>query len=215
MHELAKEGKAERIEFLLKNDKIVDCIGRALLIKDKLGWTPLMSATKADKNVQKIIDMFLNFLLNHKFNQLEDFLEATPLPPPTTDSNDSGKMIDYCSETIFTLLMRKDYQETFSQTRNLLFQLIAKHSSAQDLSKWFYRLTKQLLKSKSCPLNDRSMKELILLASNIEVDFKSVLSARNKFGNTILMKLALEMKDEALHELMTNTKTSKEVCTTG
>ena len=96
--------------------------------------------------------------------------------------------------------------------RSLLFQVLAKHSNEPDLHKWFHRLTKQLLKSKSCALNNRSMKELILLASQTKIDFTIVLSERNEFGNTILMRLAMEMKDEALRELMINITTYKHVC---
>ena len=48
LHTLAKEGKVGILKHLLKNEEISDDIVRLLLSPDHLGWTPLMSATKAD-----------------------------------------------------------------------------------------------------------------------------------------------------------------------
>ena len=77
LHVLAKEGKVGIIKHLLKNDKISDDIVRLLLSPDYLGWTPIMSAIKADRGTKEIIDMFLEFLLEHmKSNQLEELFQA-------------------------------------------------------------------------------------------------------------------------------------------
>ena len=47
MHELAKEGKVEILKLLLGNEKIASNMVSYLLWPDKIGWTPIMSATKA------------------------------------------------------------------------------------------------------------------------------------------------------------------------
>ena len=47
LHELAKEGKVEILKLLLGNEKIASNMVSYLLWPDKIGWTPVMSATKA------------------------------------------------------------------------------------------------------------------------------------------------------------------------
>ena len=47
LHELAKEGKVEILKLLLSNEKIASNMVSYLLWPDKIGWTPVMSATKA------------------------------------------------------------------------------------------------------------------------------------------------------------------------
>ena len=77
LHILAKEGKVGILKHLLKNEEISDDIVRLLLSPDHLGWTPIMSATKADRGSIEIIDMCLEFLLKHmKNNQLKEIFEA-------------------------------------------------------------------------------------------------------------------------------------------
>ena len=198
LHELAVEGKAKVIEFLLGKEELKDLIVGNLLMQDNLGYNPLMSATKANKNGKEIIEMFLKFLLNHMTNpnQLESLMMA------------SSK----CNETLFTLLVRNVGEEDFSHTRSLLFSLLKKHSdSGRTLEDWFLELTKQVRESKTNNFSNINMKELIRLGAEVGVDFKSVLTQQSKFGNTLLMKLAMKMKDEALREILTNTRTSKYV----
>ena len=68
-HVLAKEGCLETLRKILSLEekpkieerKLVD----ALLFPDKAGWSPLMAAVKADRNVDDIIHLFLTFLENH------------------------------------------------------------------------------------------------------------------------------------------------------
>ena len=106
--------------------------------------------------------------------------------------------------------MRKGHED-FGESRTMLFQLLAKHSNPQDLAKWFNKFVRQLLEPNSCDLTARSMKELILLASKTEIDFKYVMLERDKLGHTLLMELAKNMKDEALREILTSSITSNYV----
>ena len=66
VHLLAKEGCVEILRKLLdfsESPKVDKCIlVEALLRHDESGWSPLMSAMKADRNVEPIIEMFLKFL---------------------------------------------------------------------------------------------------------------------------------------------------------
>ena len=55
------------------------------------------------------------------------------------------------------------------------------------------------------------MKELIYLASKINVDFAKVFEEKDVLGNNILMELAKNMKDDALREVLTNSATSNYV----
>ena len=117
-----------------------------------------------------------------------------------------------CDETLFTLLVRNVGEENFRDTRSLLFSLLKKHSdSERTLEDWFLVLTKQVRKSKTNNLSNITMKELIRLGADVGVNFKSVLTQQSQFGNTLLMKLAMKVKDEALREILTNTRTSKYV----
>ena len=84
-------------------------------------------------------------------------------------------------------------------------------SHAIQLHKWLYILTKQLLIPNSCDLTSRSMKELIYLASKINVNFQKVFEEKDECGNNILMELAKNMKDDALREVLTNSATSNYV----
>ena len=84
-------------------------------------------------------------------------------------------------------------------------------SHAIQLHKWLYILTKQLLIPNSCDLTSRSMKELIYLASKINVNFEKVFEEKDDLGNNILMELAKNMKDDALREVLTNSSTSNYV----
>ena len=119
LHELAVESKAKVIKFLLEKDEMKNLIVGNLLMQDNLGYNPLMSATKANKNGKEIIEMFLNFLLDNMANpnQLESLLMA------------SSK----CNETLFTLLVRNVGEEDFSHTRSLLFSLLKKHFDERKL----------------------------------------------------------------------------------
>ena len=198
LHDLAEEGKAKAIKSFLKKDESKELIVGYLLLQDNLGNTPVMSATNANKESKEIIEMFLHFLLDHMTNskQLESLMMA------------SNKF----NETLFTLLLRNVGKEDFSQTRSLLFSLLQKHSdSGKKMEDWFFELTKQVRESKAINFSSSSMKELIRLGAEVGIDFKSVLVKKSTFGNTLLMKLAMEMKDEALREILTNTRTSKYV----
>ena len=72
LHILAKEGKVEIIESLLNDVRMEDYMVSGLLKQDKLGWTPLMSATKADTGAREIMEKFLNFLLEHMNNNASE-----------------------------------------------------------------------------------------------------------------------------------------------
>ena len=63
----------------------------------------------------------------------------------------------------------------------------------------------------SCDLTSRSMKEVIYLASKINVNFEKVFEEKDDLGNNILMELAKNMKDDALREVLTNSSTSNYV----
>lgn len=113
-------------------------------------------------------------------------------------------------DTLFTLLMRDcgggglEAAHDFAKARHMLFGLLAKHSSPCELPKWFRILILQLLEPNSCDLTARSMKELIDLASEVELDFAKVLAEHDASGNNVLMDLAKNMKDDALREILTN-----------
>ena len=69
IHVLAKEGCLETLKKILsleEEPKIQERkLVEALLFPDKAGWSPLMAAVKADRNVDDIIFLFLTFLENH------------------------------------------------------------------------------------------------------------------------------------------------------
>ena len=134
LHKLAVEGKAKVIKFLLEKEEMKDLIVGNLLMQDNLGYNPLMSATKSNKNGKEIIEMFLNFLLDNMANpnQLESLLMASTM----------------CNETLFTLLVRNVGEEDFSHTRRLLFSLLRKHFDERKLVDWFLELTTQVRESK-------------------------------------------------------------------
>lgn len=92
----------------------------------------------------------------------------------------------------------------------MLFALLVKHS-ADPLHLWFNLLVRQLLQQNSCDLTSRSMKELIDLSSEINIDFAQVLLEQDANGNNILMEMAKNMKDDALREILTNTSTTNDV----
>ena len=54
------------------------------------------------------------------------------------------------------------------------------------------------------------MKDLIDLASKVEVDFAEVLAEKDEAGdgNNMLMELAKNMRDDALREILTNSATN-------
>ena len=155
-----------------------------------------MSATKADTGAREVIEKFLQFLIDNMTDN-----EA---------SNCLSKLIqtkNKSNDTLFTLLMRNGHED-FGKSRQKLFELMEKHSNPKEMAKWFNILVRQLSEPNSCDLTARSMKELILLVSRTEVDFKSVMSECDEFGNTTLMELAKNMKDEALREILTSSFTS-------
>ena len=69
IHVLAKEGCLETLRKILSLEEIPVIeegkLVEALLNPDKAGWSPLMAAVKADRNVDKIIHLFLTFLEAH------------------------------------------------------------------------------------------------------------------------------------------------------
>ena len=174
-----------------------------------------MSAIKAEKGAREIIEMFLQFLLEYMENpkDLTKLLRAEEKKNVMKEENIEKKRKDGKSikETLFTLLVSNLGKKDSSKALDLLFQLLKKHCNSEELSSWFHELTKQLWKARSCDCTSQSMKELIRLSSEVEIDFTSVMKKQNKFGNTLLMKLAMKLKDEALRELLTNTRTSKYV----
>jgi ankyrin repeat protein len=172
----------------------------ALLVQDKLGWTPFMSATKADTGAREIMEKFLQFLIQHMTNN-----------DPSDCLNKLIETKNKSTQTQFTLLMRNGHED-FGKSREKLFELMEKHSNPQGMAKWFNILVRQLAEPNSCDLTARSMKELILLASRTDVDLKTVMTERiDRYGNTMLMELAKNMKDEALREILTSSITSNHV----
>ena len=121
------------------------------------------------------------------------------------------------NDTLFTLLMRNgcsgglEATHDFAKARRMLFGLLAKHAKATDLPQWFNVLMRQLLEPNACNLTSRSMKELIDLASDVQIDFACVLTEHDTEGNHILMDLAKNMKDDALREILTNSSTTNYV----
>ena len=65
LHLLAKAGKVEIFESLLKDDRIHKELVRGLLFPDKLNWHPVMSATKADSGAKEMIESLIGFLDTH------------------------------------------------------------------------------------------------------------------------------------------------------
>ena len=57
----------------------------ALLKYDKAGWSPLMSALKADRNVEGIVELFLKFL--EKYASTEDVNTMTKENPEVNTLN--------------------------------------------------------------------------------------------------------------------------------
>ena len=69
MHLLAKEGCVEPLRKILdmeEHPKIdIQKLVEAILQDDNAGWSPLMTALKADRNVEDIVELFLKFLEEH------------------------------------------------------------------------------------------------------------------------------------------------------
>ena len=80
MHHLAKEGCVEVLRKILQdlnieNQKLVE----ALTLRDKAGWSPLMAAVKADRNVEDVLKLFLRFLEeNAETSDVDDLTMANP-----------------------------------------------------------------------------------------------------------------------------------------
>ena len=113
LHLLAKEGKVEILEnllqvlifrnifnaltqphaiFIVQDERMKKDVVRGLLFQDRLKWTPVMAATKADSGAKDIMEMFLNFLAEN----LSSTEEVAALMEAKNKSAD----------TLFTLLMR-------------------------------------------------------------------------------------------------------------
>lgn len=201
LHLLAKEGKVEILEKLIEDQRMEKDMVKGLLFQDKLKWTPVMSATKADSGSKDIIEIFIKFLLE----KITDFNDVVKLLEATNSSDD----------TLFTLLMRSGLEAAtghdFTLARKRLFEILFKHSESGEFSKWFNKLVRQLLVPNSCELTSRSMKELIDLSSEIGMDFSFVLAEQDALGNNMLMELAKNMKDDALREILTNSATTNYV----
>lgn len=110
LHLLAKEGKVEIVQNLLEDTRVEKELVEALLKQDKLGWNPIMAATKADSGAaEEIMRLCLAFL--------ESRLENSHL----------GQLLDaqnISKDTIFTLLMRNN--QLFEPSRKSLFQILAR-----------------------------------------------------------------------------------------
>ena len=121
-------------------------------------------------------------------------------------------MRDFAVESkskVIKLFLEKDEFRELKLQNNLGYTPVMSATQVNNLEDWFLELTKQ--ESKTNNFSSSSMKELICRGAEVGVDFKSVLAKKSEFGNTLLMKLAMEMKDEALQEILTNTSTSKYV----
>ena len=110
---------------------------------------------------------------------------------------------------VIKLFLEKDEIRELKLQNNLGYTPVMSATQVNNLEDWFLELKKQESETKN--LSSSSMKELICRGAKGGVDFKSVLAKKSKFGNTLLMKLAMKMKDEALREILTNTITSKYV----
>ena len=80
MHHLAKEGCVEVLRKILQDLKIEKPkLVQALTIRDKAGWSPLMAAVKADKNVEAVLELFLSFLEEHaETSDVDDLTMSNP-----------------------------------------------------------------------------------------------------------------------------------------
>ena len=85
-----------------------------LIFQDKLKWTPVMAATKADLVSKDIAESFLKFL--------EENLDTEENLVKLMKNENQG------NDTLFTLLMRHSEIDTsdFRNARKLLFQLLKK-----------------------------------------------------------------------------------------
>ena len=89
------------------------------MVQDKLGWTPFMSATKADTGAREIMEKFLQFLIQHMSNN-----------DPSDCLNKLIETKNKSNDTLFTLLMRNGHED-FGKSREKLFELMEKHSNRQ------------------------------------------------------------------------------------
>ena len=88
LHLLAREGKVEIFESLLKDDRIHKELVRGLLFPDKLNWHPVMSATKADSGAKEMIESLIGFLDTHiKSEQEVQDLIGNETPSTTFQSS--------------------------------------------------------------------------------------------------------------------------------
>ena len=192
LHLLAKEGKVEILENLLEDSRVENELVKAVLQQDKLGWSPIMAATKADSGVEDMMEMFLRFLEPRlEYDQVKTLF----------DSENIAK------DSVFTLLMRNN--DKFVPSRQILFQILTRYS--KDANETNYRILKmlqQLTTPNSCELTSRTMRQIIDLSSAIGVDFHELFAVKDKDGNNVLMELAKTMKDDALREILTNNRTA-------
>ena len=80
MHHLAKEGCVEVLRKILQDLKIEKPkLVQALTLRDNAGWSPLMAAVKADRNVEEVLELFLLFLEEHaETSDVDDLTKNNP-----------------------------------------------------------------------------------------------------------------------------------------
>lgn len=193
VHLLAKEGKVEILQSLLDDPRMERDLVAALLQQDKLGWNPIMTATKADSGVEDMVKLFLVFL--------EPRMDAAEVTRLLTAENIS-------KDTVFTLLMRNN--DMFVDSRRILLGIVVRCSSShpRQVNERMLRLMHQLQTPNSCELSSRTMKEMVDLSGEFGIDFADLFAVRDQDGNNLLMELAKNMKDDALREVLTNAHTA-------
>ena len=193
LHLLSKEGKLEIIGTLMEDNRLHKNLVDALLQQDKLDWNPVMTTIKADSGGPEIMEKFLSFL--------ESNLCSETLPKLLDAQNIS-------KDSLATLLMKtNDHQ--YELSRKIFFDIIARHTPKEDMSKRVVKIIQQLLTPNSCELTSRSMKQVIDLSDESGLDYQDIFNVSgDSRGNNILMELAKNMKDDALRELLTHQSTA-------
>lgn len=107
LHLLAKEGKLEILENLLDDTRVECELVKALLQQDKLGWNPIMTASKADVGAEDIMEIFLKFL------------DSRGLDPDQMNLLFEAENIS--KDSVFTFLMR--HSSGFTPARRIFFQV--------------------------------------------------------------------------------------------
>ena len=102
LHLLAREGKVEIFESLLKDDRIHKELVRGLLFPDKLNWHPVMSATKADSGAKELIEILIGFLDTH-----------------ITTEEEVQALIGKCCKRYFALFFIENYNPSITYNNDI------------------------------------------------------------------------------------------------